>query len=64
MIVLINDAGILIDLLKANLIEPFFRLKYELHVTDFVADEVHEDNANQLDTFVDDGRLIKTSLGL
>ncbi len=59
MIVLINDAGILIDLLKANLIEPFFRLKYKLHVTDFVANEVHEDNADQLETFVDDGRLIK-----
>jgi len=59
MIVLINDAGILIDLLKSNLIEPFFRLEYELHVTDLVADEVQEDNAVQLDAFVDDGRLIK-----
>jgi len=56
---LINGAGILIDLLKANLIEPFFRLKYELHITDFVVNEVLEDNAAQPDAFVDDGSLIK-----
>jgi predicted nucleic acid-binding protein len=59
MIVLVNDAGILIDLLKADLIEPFFQLKYEFHVTDFAANEVQEDNVAQLDAFVDDRRLIK-----
>ena len=59
MILLVNDASILIDLLKTDLIEPFFQLEYELHVTDLVVNEVHEDNADQLDIFVQNGRLIK-----
>lgn len=61
MIVLVNDAGILIDLLKADLIAPFFRMEYELHVTDFVVAEVKEENADQLHAFVQSGRLIKKS---
>ena len=59
MILLVNDASILIDLLKADLIEPFFQLEYELHVSDLVANEVHEDNAEQLDVFVREGKLMK-----
>ena len=34
MILLVNDAGILIDLLKIDLIEPFFQLENEFHITD------------------------------
>ena len=59
MIVLVNDASILIDLLKADLIEPFFQLDCEFHVTDFVAGEVQEENADQLEAFVQGGKLIK-----
>ncbi len=59
MIILVNDAGILIDLLKADLIKPFFQMGYEYYITDFVASEIQEDNAFQLDAFVDDGILIK-----
>ncbi len=59
MIVLVNDASILIDLLKADLIEPFFQLDCEFHVTDFAAGEVQEENADQLEAFVQDERLIK-----
>lgn len=59
MILLVNDAGILIDLLKADLIESFFGLGYECHVTDMVAAEVKEENATQLDNFFNTGRLIK-----
>jgi len=59
MIILVNDAGILIDLLKADLIGPFFGLEYEFHVTDFVGAEVREENADQLDDLIRDNRLIK-----
>ena len=59
MILLVNDASILIDLLKADLIEPFFQLEYELHVSDLVANEVQEENAADLDAFVRDGKLKK-----
>ncbi|MBF0227416.1 MAG: hypothetical protein HQK76_18380 [Desulfobacterales bacterium] len=43
MILLVNDASILIDILKADLIRPFFQLRYEFHTTDFVMEEVKED---------------------
>ncbi len=59
MILLVNDAGILIDLLKIDLIEPFFQLENEFHITDFVRAEVQEINAGHLDTFIQDGKLIK-----
>jgi predicted nucleic acid-binding protein len=59
MIVLVNDASILIDLLKADLIEPFFLLDCEFHVTDFAVEEVQEENADQLEAFVHGGKLIK-----
>ena len=59
MILLVNDAGILIDLLKIDLIEPFFQLENEFHITNFVRAEVQEKNAGHLDTFIQDGKLIK-----
>jgi predicted nucleic acid-binding protein len=56
---LVNDANILIDLLKVDLIEPFFRLKYEFHVTDFAAAEIQEENADQLERLIQKRNLIK-----
>lgn len=57
MIFLVNDANILIDLLKINLLTPFFQLNYEFHVTDLVFAEVREDNISDLDSFFDAGHL-------
>ncbi len=59
MILLVNDAGILIDLLKADLIEPFFQLEYEFYVSDMVINEIQEENAALLDDFIRDGKLLK-----
>ncbi len=61
MILLVNDANILIDLLKIGLLESFFQLKYEFHVTDFVAAEVQEDNVVELDMFIENGFLHQKS---
>jgi predicted nucleic acid-binding protein len=61
MIVLVNDANILIDLLKLDLIDPFFQLHCEFHVTDLVAAEVLEENVKELERYVTDGILIKRS---
>lgn len=44
MIFLVNDANILIDLLKLDLLDTFFRLEYDFQVTDLVLDEVLEEN--------------------
>ncbi len=63
MILLVNDANILIDLLKTNLIEQFFGLNYEFHVTDFAVNEIHETNVIQLDAVIKQKKLVKWSFG-
>ena len=61
MIILVNDANILIDLLKIDLLESFFQLQYEFHVTDLVAAEIQEDDITELDHFIANGSLRKKS---
>ena len=61
MIVLVNDANILIDLLKLNLLDAFFQLHWEFHVTDLVAAEVLEENLNDLELYLANRSLIKKS---
>ncbi|BCO09327.1 hypothetical protein GF1_17030 [Desulfolithobacter dissulfuricans] len=57
MILLVNDANILIDLLKIDLLPSFFRLQYEFHVTDFVVGEVQESNVSDLRLCIENGSL-------
>jgi predicted nucleic acid-binding protein len=59
MILLVNDANIFIVLLKIDLLEPFFQLPYEFHVTDFVVSEVQEDNRDQFTACIETGQLVK-----
>lgn len=59
MIILVNDANILIDLLKIDLLESFINLQYEFHVTDFVVAEVQGANTDQLHDLIDKGVLRK-----
>jgi predicted nucleic acid-binding protein len=59
MIFLVNDANILIDLLKIGLIDSFFRLEYDFQVTDMVLAEVQEDNSPDLAPFIGEGSLTK-----
>ena len=37
--VVVNDANILIDLIDVNLLELFFKLKFEMNISDSVVDE-------------------------
>ena len=57
MIFLVNDANILIDLLKIGLLDSFFRLTYDFQVTDMVVAEIQEDNAADLHPFLAKGLL-------
>jgi len=36
MIIVVNDANILIDLVKLQLVEPFFRIPWEFHSTSLI----------------------------
>ena len=58
MIVVVNDANILIDLIKLDLLPEFFGLGYEYHTSDFVlAVELYDDQQAILDQYVRQGLL-------
>lgn len=48
MIVVVCDANIIIDLLQVDLFKFFLKLEWEKYVPPDVADEVHEDNIDQV----------------
>lgn len=56
--VVINDANILIDLFHLELVEVFFNLQdLELQTTDFVFRELHDDQKNVIEQFVENQSL-------
>ncbi|MBU4260401.1 MAG: hypothetical protein KKC76_00785 [Proteobacteria bacterium] len=59
MIFLVNDANILIDLLKIDLLDTFFHLEYDFQVTDMAFAEILEGNAAVLFPFLEKGLLAK-----
>ncbi len=54
---IINDASILIDLMKIGLLEAFFELDFEMHVTDLVISEITDENAGKLNQYLCTGKL-------
>ena len=50
--IIINDANILIDLLKIDLVDSFFQLPYQMHTTEEVLAEVEETNKKVFETYV------------
>ncbi len=58
MIIIVNDANILIDLLKINLIKSFFKLNFEMHITNLCLGEIEEENSNLLNAYVGSKQLI------
>jgi predicted nucleic acid-binding protein len=61
MILLVNDANILIDLLALDLLDEFFSLEYDFHVTDIVFAEIRDDTSGRLEPFMATGILKKKS---
>jgi len=57
--IVINDANILIDLFHLDLVEVFFSLQdLELKTTDFVFEELHEEQKNVIEQFIQNQSLI------
>jgi len=52
MIIFVSDASILIDLLKIDLSDEFFRLPYDIHTTDLVGAEITDENAEQFQQYI------------
>lgn len=55
--IVINDANILIDLAKLDLLELFSLLNFELHTTDFVYEELNEEQKSPVSSLLKEGRL-------
>ena len=50
--IIVNDANILIDLIKLEIIDLFFKIDYEMHITDFVFNECNIDQQNVMMLYV------------
>lgn len=58
MIVVVNDANILIDLIKLQLVEPFFNINWEFHSTDLIIEnELYDEQKLQLQPYIESGKL-------
>jgi len=57
--VVVNDANILIDLIKLDLLEHFFSLNWEFHSTDLIIDnELYDSQKLALEPYIIFGRLL------
>ena len=63
MIIVVNDANILIDLLKIDLCDQFFQLNFEFNTSDFIMAEVKEPNVHLLNQYVKRKKLLVRHFG-
>jgi len=54
-IIAVNDANVLIDLVKLDLIDQFFSLPMKFHTTDIILDELHHDQQEALKPHIENG---------
>jgi predicted nucleic acid-binding protein len=54
MILVVNDANILIDLIKLDILPHFFNLKLKFHTTSFVLCELHDSQQKQLEMYINE----------
>jgi rRNA-processing protein FCF1 len=58
MIVVVNDANILIDLIKLNLVDHFFNLNWEFHSSDLIIEnELYDEQKTEIEPYIRSGRL-------
>ncbi|MBK8623981.1 MAG: hypothetical protein IPN79_20080 [Saprospiraceae bacterium] len=55
MIIVVNDANVLIDLIKLDLTDHFFSLPLKFHTTDIILDELHDEQQETLKLQIDNG---------
>ncbi len=55
--IVINDANILIDIVKLELLEEFSNLNFELNTTDFVLEELNPDQNKVIQEFISSGKI-------
>lgn len=58
MIVVVNDANILIDLIKLKLVDSFFNINWKFHSTGFIIEELCNEQQQLQNPYIDNGKLI------
>lgn len=51
--VVVNDANVLIDIIKLQLLPQFFALKHVYYTTDFILEELHPHQRQELQPYID-----------
>jgi len=63
MIVVVNDANILIDIIKLQLVDAFSSLNWEFHSTNLIIEnELYEEQVEVLQPYIEAGRLVVDEL--
>ena len=57
MTIVVNDANILIDLVKLQILNQFFGLDFQFRTTDLVLEELHDHQKKELEPYIDSGQL-------
>ena len=57
MTIVVNDANILIDLVKLEILSHFFGLNFQFCTTDLVLEELHDYQKSALQAYIDSGQL-------
>ena len=57
MILVVNDANILIDLVKLHLLPHFFALQLKSYTTDLILNELHDSQIQELQLYIQNGSL-------
>lgn len=55
--ILVNDANILIDLVKLGLLKQFANLSHELYTTDFILEEVNQQQKQEIMELIDNNKI-------
>jgi len=62
MIIVVNDANVLIDLVKLQLLPHFFSLQFKFYTTDLILNELHSWQVQELQMYINNGTLIVIQL--
>ena len=55
--VIVNDANILIDLVKLRMLQEFFSLEHTFYTSDLILEELHHNQQQELKPYIKDGKL-------
>ncbi len=56
MIIVVNDANALIDIVKLQLLPQFFDQELEIHTTSLIFNEMHSEHVEQLQKYIGGSR--------